>query len=254
MKLYQIFFLVIVLIMISGCIKDSPKITVEKDLELKLLQEKNIEVKIKNKENWIGSNLFSDFEISMENDENLLLGKVTFNKTNLSEGESMAFTLPITVKKAGEFEPKFTFKYKDDGKDKQELFTVPLTVKILDISLELDEESYFGRTKVKKERDHTFHIEIKNEEEAMYEYGKIKIKPSEQWITLTGLEGYKGKKEESVLIIPTDIPSSKKVPFKLKANPPATDAGFVLTLSLEYSVDGDEWAEIFSKDIEMHAK
>ncbi|MBW2981107.1 hypothetical protein KY360_06855 [Candidatus Woesearchaeota archaeon] len=240
---------------LSGCISDKPKVTGIEQLTIKVTEGIPYVFEVENTEGrWYRTNTFSNLRLELGANDLVRLNYARFIPENISDGEKSAITMHLSGMELGSTKLNFIIFYDDAGKTNSVSFRVPTKVIGPGITVDIEEKPILGKTRLKINETKVFHAVITNNIDIRYRNGRLRIKPLYDWVKLKEIEGYDAYLEGNELIIETDLPTSKTIPFMVNAVPPAIEAGFSVDVVVEYSSNATEWAEVAKKTIEMFAE
>ncbi len=255
MKKREMLSIILMAVFLSSCgiMGDKPEISGINKLTLEATEGAPYIFEISNPESRFSSNTFSNFELQLGDNDFARMDYAAFTPGNISDGEKLTATLHLTAIELGLTNLDFILFYDDGGKTKSISFKVPAEIIGPGINVDLQEKPMFGKMKLNINETKIFHAVITNSIDTRYPNGRLKIKPLYSWVQLKELEGYDSYMQNGTLVIATDLPTSKTIPFMINAVPDAIEAGFSIDVIVEYSSNTTEWAEVARKTIELYA-
>lgn len=246
----------ILVLLISGCgiLGDKPAIIGLESLTLEATESIPYIFEIENPKGKFKSNTFSNFEIELGANELIRLNFAAVTPDSIADTEKATVTMHLTALELGSEKLNFLVYYDEGGKRKTLNLKIPTKVIGPGISVALEEKATFGKIKLTINETKIFHAVITNSVDTRYKNGRLKIKPLYDWVQLKEIEGYESYMDGNSLVIATDIPTSKTIPFMVNAVPPAIEAGFSIDVIVEYSSNTTEWAEVAKQTVELFAE
>jgi hypothetical protein len=246
----------VLVLLISGCgfVRDKPVVAGIEQLNLQVTEGAPYIFGIENPKGRFKSNTFSNLRLELGNNDYARLNFAEFTPNSISDNEVATATMHLTGLKLGKTNLNFMIFYDEGGATKTVSFKLPTKVIGPGINIEIEEKPVFGKTKLRVNQTKIFHAVITNSKDIRYRNGRLKIQPLYDWVKLKELEGYDAYMDGSTLIITTDLPTAKTIPFMVNAVPPAIEAGFSVDVIVEYSSNATEWAGVAKKTIDMFAE
>lgn len=243
------------IIFLAGCdiLGDKPKIVGLEKLTLKATEGTPYIFEMRNPKGRFKSNTFSNFTMQLGDNNLVRLNYAGFTPDSISDQEKLSVNMHLTGEELGSAKLVFIIFYNEAGKRKSLSLKVPTRVVGPGINVNLEERSVMGKVRVNINQTKVFHAVITNSIDTRYRNGRLKIKPLYDWIKLKEIEGYDAYMEQGTLIIGTDLPTAKTIPFMVNAVPPAIEAGFSIDIVVEYSSNQSEWTEVAKQTVEMFA-
>ena len=246
----------IVVLILSGCdlLGDKPVVSGLGTLTLKATEGVPYIFEIENPKSKFGSNTFSNFNIELGDNELVRLNYAAFTPDSIADTEKATVTMHLTGLELGSGKLSFIIYY-DEG-EKRKSMTLKVATKVIGpgITVALEERPAFGKIRLKINETKVFHAVITNSIDTRYRNGRLRIKPLYDWVQLKEIEGYDSYMDGNSLVIATDIPTAKTIPFMVNAVPPAIEAGFSIDVMVEYSSNTTEWTEVAKQTVEMFAE
>jgi hypothetical protein len=247
---------VTLILMLSGCglLVDKPKVIGLERLTLKVTESVPYIFQIENPKTKFTSKTFSNFQVELGANKYVRLNYAGFSKDNITDEETVTINMHMTALEKGTTTLYFIIYYDEEGKTKSMTLKVPTKILGPGIDVEIEEKPILGKTRMRINETRVFHATITNSIDTRYRNGRLRVQPLYGWIKLKELEGYDAFMDGSSLVIETDLPTAKTIPFMIKAVPEAIEAAFSVDVIVEYSSNQTEWAELARQTVEMYAE